>query len=226
MAQLTALTRTLLARPEFQTFAEELSHNPSLLAPASSSSSSSSSSTSTVKPTVSTQKSQQQSSSQSEVSQQEPEQQQYQGTMQDNSLNFSMLNLGNSHPSGYFGFQQPQVFAVYELPQPAELPVRSLSGKEEQEDALSKILSPIKLPSLAAPAKPQQPRLNVIKPAQQYTVAAMTDVTPQTAQPTYSTVSPRSTETDVIADMITAFDSLDEQIQSLSTLAGQFPSLR
>lgn len=211
IAQLTQLTRSLLAHPAFATFAEDLSNDPSLLA----STASSTSGSTTPKHTEPKQQSQQktQQPQQEQQTQQQPQQLQV-NRMQQDSLDLSMLNLGGAHwnaPSS-FNFQQPSVYAVLELPQPAEFPARSLSGKEEG-DALSQILSPFKLlPSLPA-AKPQQPRLNV-----------QFDQEIEVKQVQISS-TPCSNEHNeqVVQDIEAAFDGFELQISGLSTMLGHSP---
>lgn len=128
--QLTQLCKTMLNHPAFGTFMEEMSNDPSLLnafAPQQTSSSQSSS----------------QSSQTPEQTQQPraPQHQQQSVThvgmsmVPETNLDLSMLNLGGNH-WGNGSFQQPQIYAVHELPSgPSmqELQSSVLSGKDVQD---------------------------------------------------------------------------------------------
>jgi len=213
IAQLTQLTRSLLAHPAFATFAEDLSNDPSLLA----STSSSSSGSSTPKQTESKQQTQNKTKTQPKQEPQQPEQLQV-NRMQQDSLDLSMLNLGSAHWNASTAFNfQPSVFAVLELPQPAEFSARTLSGKNKG-DELSQILSPFKLlPSMPA-AKTQQPRLFTAKTSQDIEVKQVRIGLTSTATP----CSDHYTE-HAIRDIEAAFDEFETQIKQLSTLLGQSP---
>lgn len=131
--QLTKLTRTLLSHSSFQTFMAECSNDPSILGGAQNTSAPSSSpqrSSATNTPTPAPVK-------------QEPAFQKRENThvgftsIPENNLNFSMLNLGTNHwdsTASSFNFQQPQVFSVFEVPQPSLDEIRTglLSGKPEE----------------------------------------------------------------------------------------------
>lgn len=119
--QLKNLTRTLLSHPAFQTFLEDMSRNQTFLAgPAP---------THMQMPaTMDTQPSQPQNEikqepeqdSQQQYSQQPDQTQVNMAHMPDSSLDMSMLNLGKNHwgqQTNGFHFQQPSVFAVFDIPQ-------------------------------------------------------------------------------------------------------------
>jgi len=217
IAQLTQLTRSLLAHPAFATFAEDLSNNPSLLA----STTSSSSGSSTPKQAETKQQTPNKSISQSkeeQQTQQQPQEMQV-NRMQQDSLDLSMLNLGSAHwnaPTA-FNFQQPSVFAVLELPQPTEFSTKILSGKDNG-DELSQIMAPFKLLSTLPTAKAQQPRLTIAEMNQvievkQVHLGSMSTTTSCTYHHTEQS----------IRDIEAAFDELESQIKKTSTLLGQSP---
>lgn len=134
-AQLTQLTQTLLRHPAFSTFLEDMSNDPSILAPPQ-------------------QQSQEQNPMPQEESQKPKDVDPYQVAKQEaqqndsvqigmsmipeSNLNFSMLNLGgNQWPTGPFQYQQPRVFSVLEVPEgPSilDLSVKALSGKASESD--------------------------------------------------------------------------------------------
>lgn len=139
--------------------------------------------------------------------------------MQQDNLDLSMLNLGSAHwnASNAFNFQQPSVFAVLEIPQPAEFSTNTLSGKDDG-DALSKILSPFKLLLNPPAAKSQQPRL--------LTAEMHEDIEVKQVQISSTfTASPRSNHhaDPAILHIEAAFDEFESRIQQLATLLGQSP---
>jgi hypothetical protein len=157
IAQLTNLTRSMLAHPAFATFAEDMSNDPNILSSTTSASTSNTSATSTstkVKQESSkSSSSKQQTSQPQQQEQQQQKQQAQQQTMRD-SMDFSMHNLGSSHWNNV-NFQQPTVMAVYELPSPVLPSTSALAGKN---DILAEIFAPLQLPTVLPVPKAQQPR--------------------------------------------------------------------
>lgn len=219
IAQLTALTRSLLAHPAFATFAEDLSNDPSLLASTTSSSSGSTTPKQTETKQEILQKSNTQANQEQEA-QQQPQQMQV-NRMQQDSLDLSLLNLGSAHwnAPNAFNFQQPSVFAVLELPQPTEFPMKALSGKDDG-DALGRIMSPFELlPTLPAAAKAQQPCLNVVEAFQDMQVEWVQTTSTINANPFSGGHSEQA-----IQQVEAAFDEFELQVNNLSTLLGHSPS--
>jgi len=132
-ARFRALSEKLLAHAAFRPFLDEISRDPEL---AQSLSKISGSSRQSVTPTPQTHKDVDPYSAGSQ--QYMPQQNQHVGMvmMPEPQIDFSSLNLGGNTwamPSaGMNNFQQHQVFAVLELPEPAEpIDVAALSGKSE-----------------------------------------------------------------------------------------------
>lgn len=152
--QLTQLTRMLLEHPAFGQVMNDMSHDPSILAPIKQE-----------------QQRQQQQRPQPQQSQQQQNENIYVGmtTVPENPLDFSMLNLGGNNSTArqnFNAFQQQSVFAVHELPQGpsaeelqssrlSEKPCSILSDLPELRglDGKSESALPISTPS----AKPQGP---------------------------------------------------------------------
>ncbi|KAL9052925.1 MAG: hypothetical protein Q9162_005103 [Coniocarpon cinnabarinum] len=143
--QLTQLCKAMLGHPGFNTFMEDMSNDPSLLQafPPQSQPSSTSNSQNTQPqqgPVKQEQASTASSAPQQQAQQSTQTQQQQQNDVQvgvtmipETNLDFSMLNLGANHWNNY---QQPQIYAVHELPtgpSAEEIMRKPLSGKEDDK---------------------------------------------------------------------------------------------
>jgi hypothetical protein len=164
-ARFRTLAEKLLAHAAFRPFLEELSHDPEL---AHSLSQISSSNHATPTPAPQSKKD---VDPYHQNTQQFSQQHQHVGMtmIPETQLDFSTLNLGGNQwamPSNGMGnYLQPQVFAVHEVPEPAEpIDVAALSGKDSIIDEFtssdSKIECPteIEVPALSEEAPVEEPK--------------------------------------------------------------------
>ena len=163
--QLTQLCKTMLNHRAFGTFMDEMSSDPSLLnafAP-----SQQSSSQSTASQTSQTPEQPQQPAQSSHQPQQQNVTHVGMSMVPETNLDFSMLNLGGNHWGSSNNFQQPQIFAIHELPAgPSfeELQSSVLSGKsgdDAEELAIAKTDVPILSKELSILSKVPQPASEV-----------------------------------------------------------------
>lgn len=142
------LTRTLLSHPAFGTFMEDMSRNQTFLrGPAPQHLN-----MPMAEPTM---PQQQQQPQQPEIKQEQPEQQPQQSQqgqqqdpihvnmahMPDSSLDMSMLNLGANHwgsQNAGFNFQQPSVFAVFDVPQPSIEELKAMRTTSSSSDMVER----------------------------------------------------------------------------------------
>jgi hypothetical protein len=171
-ARFRALAEKLLAHPAFHPFLDELSHDPELaqsLSKMAGVSSAPAPANKDLNPY----------SSQAQQLMPPPRSENPHigmALMPEPQLDFASLTLGNNSwavPSmGMPTFQQPQVFAVLELPEPAEpLNFSDLSGKGEESllDRLASDDEKVELPEIEAPIKAEEPSIE--KPAEESTTA-------------------------------------------------------
>jgi flagellum-specific peptidoglycan hydrolase FlgJ len=203
----------MLAHPAFAAFAEDLSNDPNILASTTATSTSTTSATSsstTVKQESTKSSSPKQQAQDQSKEQQQQKQQPQQQTMRQDSMDFSMLNLGNSH-WGINNFQQPTVMAVYELPSPSLPSISAISGKT---DVLEEIFKGIELPAVMPAPKAGTPSaLNTLESAED--VAAVELIRMSSCE-----VEDEKDDQKLIDEINAAFDLFEAQIQILSVTMG------
>jgi hypothetical protein len=132
-ARFRALSEKLLSHAAFRPFLDEISRDPEL-AQSLSKISGSSSQSATPTPQPAQKDVDPFAGSQQFMAQQNQNQHVGMVMMPEPPIDFSSLNLGGNNwpvPAGMNNFQSHQVFAVLEVPQPAEIDLAALSGKSE-----------------------------------------------------------------------------------------------